>query len=149
MDIMDTAQRYDGVNSLVDPQISRSRPTQSRQSPPAETKRPGDSVSLSTSAQELSRILGKSTGKTVSGDEQEADPVVRLQKRIKELEEKISKVEQSAIPDETKQPVVEGLQKQLAELNQQLAELTSPKGASGMAGIVGNLASANKVCAKA
>lgn len=93
----------------------------------------GDSVSISEAAQELSKLLGEANGSSSPSSSGESDPVAKLKKQIEELEKKITKVQQSSLPDEPKQAVVQGLEKELAALNQQLAQLLAQttKSASG------------------
>ena len=93
----------------------------------------GDSVSISESAQELSKLLGQANGASSGSSSEESDPVAKLKKQIEEMEKKITKVQQSSLPDEPKKAVVEGLEKELAALNQQLAQLLAQttKGGSG------------------
>ncbi len=59
--------------------------------------------------------------------------VATIKKKIEELEKKIAQVEQSSVPDSTKQGVVKGMETELASLRQQLAQLMaeSTQSASG------------------
>jgi len=99
-----------------------------------------DTVSLSTAAQELSKILAKGKGEAVPDEEESSDPIERIKKKIEELEKKIAQVEMSSVPDETKQGVVKGLETELAALNQQLAQLTADASKAAAGGSTGGTA---------
>ena len=91
----------------------------------------GDTVSISSAAKELSKILGRNTGSASGADSEDSDPVTKLKKQIEELEKKIAEVQQSSLPDGPKQAVVQGLQTELASMNQQLAQLMAQAASSG------------------
>ncbi|WP_027190960.1 hypothetical protein [Fundidesulfovibrio putealis] len=99
-----------------------------------------DTVSLSTAAQELSKILAKGKGEAVPDEEESSDPIERIKKKIEELEKKIAQVEQSSVPDQTKQGVVKGLETELAALNQQLSQLMADASKAAAGGGTGGAA---------
>jgi len=123
--------------------------TQSAKSSDAASSSDKDTVSLSSAAQELSKILAKGKGEAVPDEEESSDPIERIKKKIEELEKKIAQVEQSSIPDQTKQGVVKGLETELAALNQQLSQLMADASKSAAGGGTGGAAKlSGKISAK-
>jgi len=108
-----------------------------------------DTVSLSSAAKELSKILAKGKGEAVPDEEESSDPIERIKKKIEELEKKIAQVEMSSIPDQTKQGVVKGLETELAALNQQLSQLMADASKAAAGGGTGGPAKlSGKISAK-
>ncbi|MFZ5427239.1 MAG: hypothetical protein ACOZEN_09700 [Thermodesulfobacteriota bacterium] len=97
-----------------------------------------DSVTISDAAKEFGKIMAKGRGETVPNDSESQDPIEKIKKKIEELEKKIAQVEQSSVPDATKQGVVKGLETELASLRQQLSQLmaqaSKPASSGGKAG---------------
>jgi len=111
-----------------------------------------DTVSFSEAAKALSNLIGKYKGK-VDEDETDgssSDPADKIKKKIKELQEKIVKTEQSDMPADAKQGVVKGLETEMAALTQELAQLTSkssasPGGSGGGSGLSSSAGSVAKL----
>ena len=93
-------------------------------------------MTISEAAEQLRKILAKGRGEAAQDDSESQDPIERIKKKIEELEKKIAQVEESSVPDATKQGVVKGMEAELASLRQQLAQLMAEaaKSSAGSSG---------------